>query len=66
MSDGGTLTLTRYHIYISMPLSPVFTETGSYIYEPVSVKTGLNGIDIKIEVTTSLESFGFSIPFLQI
>ena len=33
------------------------------VFEPVSVKTGLNDIDIKIEVTTSLERIGFSIHF---
>ena len=37
-----------------------------YTYEPVSVKTGLNDIDIKIEITTSLESIGLSIRFLKI
>ena len=36
------------------------------ISEPVSVKTGLNDIDIKIEITTSLESIGLSIRFLKI
>ena len=41
--------------------------TKVYIYiEPVSVKTGLNDIDIKLEVTTSLESISFSIRFLKI
>ena len=30
------------------------------------MKTGLNDIDIKIEVTTSLKSNGFSICFLKI
>ena len=35
-------------------------------YEPVSVKTELNDIDTKIEITTSLESIGLSICFLKI
>ena len=30
------------------------------------MKTGLNDIDINIEVTTSLKCFGFSICFLKI
>ena len=29
------------------------------------MKTGLNDIDIKIEITTSLESIGLSIRFLK-
>ena len=33
------------------------------IYEPFSVKTGLNDIGIKIKVTASLESIGFFICF---
>ena len=48
-----TLNYTSYiYIYI-------------YIYEPGSVKTGLNDIDMKTEITTSLESIGFSIRFLK-
>ena len=35
-------------------------------YEPFSVKTGLNDIDIKTEVTISVKSIGICICFLKI
>ena len=37
-----------------------------YIYEPVSVKTGLNDIEMKIHITALRESINFSECFLKI
>ena len=37
-----------------------------YIYEPVSVKTGLNDIKMKIQKTALRESINFSECFLKI
>ena len=34
--------------------------------EPVSVKTGLNDMQVKIQITASLESMSFSKRFLKI
>ena len=40
--------------------------TGQNKLNPMSIKTGLNDIDIKVEITTSLESIGLSKCFLKI
>ena len=37
-----------------------------YIYEPVSVKTGLNDTEMKIMITELRESINFSECFLKI
>ena len=37
-----------------------------FIYEPVSVKTGLNDMKMKVKITASLKSISFSQSFLKI
>ena len=64
---GAWMYLCEFHrFYKGVKLARVLVCFPIYLYEPVSVKIGLNDMKMKITITASLESIIFSKHLLEI